>query len=137
MNWFLTISGTILAIGIVDVIGRKYTLVTLLLIYSASVVALSACFVGKGYLLTFLFVARGISSGMFQVVYVYTPEVYPTNLRAAAMGAGSSFARIGGAMQSSNLNDTQIISKFRISSCWVLFSALYLKYEVQLKNNLN
>ena len=33
-----------------------------------------------------LFVARGTMAGVFQVVYLYTPEVYPTNLRAVAYG---------------------------------------------------
>jgi len=34
-----------------------------------------------------------MSSAFFQVVWVYTPEVYPTNLRAIAMGSGSAAAR--------------------------------------------
>jgi hypothetical protein len=42
-----------------------------------------------------LFVARGMSSAFFQAVYVYTPEAYPTNLRAVALGSGSASARIG------------------------------------------
>ena len=42
-----------------------------------------------------LFIARGMSSAFFQAVYVYTPEVYPTNLRAVALGSGSAAARIG------------------------------------------
>ena len=33
-----------------------------------------------------LFTARGAAAGFFQTVYVYTPEVYPTKLRALAMG---------------------------------------------------
>ena len=32
-----------------------------------------------------LFTARGAAAGFFQTVYVYTPEVYPTKLRALAM----------------------------------------------------
>ena len=42
-----------------------------------------------------LFIARGMSSAFFQAVYVYTPEVYPTDLRAVALGSGSGAARIG------------------------------------------
>ena len=33
-----------------------------------------------------LFIGRGAMAGVFQVVYLYTPEVYPTNLRAVAYG---------------------------------------------------
>jgi len=87
--------GTLLAIAIVDVMGRKLTIIILFIIYSAAVVALAGCSIGKGYLLVALFLARGTSAGVFQVIYLYTPEVYPTNLRAAAMGGGSSFARVG------------------------------------------
>ena len=92
---FAEFPGTLLAIAIIDVAGRKLTFTILFLIYSVSVVSLAWCYVGKAYLLTALFLARGTSAGVFQVVYVYTPEVFPTNLRAAAMGAGSSFARVG------------------------------------------
>ena len=43
----------------------------------------------------FLFIMRGTVAGVFQVVYVYTPEVYPTSIRAAAMGMHFSSSRIG------------------------------------------
>lgn len=42
-----------------------------------------------------LFVARGIIAGVFQAAYVYTPEVYPTSLRAVGVGACSAMARLG------------------------------------------
>ena len=44
------------------------------------------CSISKSYLLIMLFIARGTMAGVFQVVYLYTPEVYPTNLRAVAYG---------------------------------------------------
>jgi len=37
-----------------------------------------------------------MTSGAFQVVYIYTPEVYPTLLRSSGLGMGSSMARVGG-----------------------------------------
>jgi MFS family permease len=42
-----------------------------------------------------IFVARAFVSGAFQATYVYTPEVYPTTLRAIGLGAASSMARLG------------------------------------------
>lgn len=48
------------------------------------------------YLAFFLFGARGFATGVFQAVYVYTPEVYPTKIRGSALGLMSSAARIGG-----------------------------------------
>ena len=38
---------------------------------------------------------RATAIGVFQAVYVYTPEVYPTDTRAIAVGWCSSFARLG------------------------------------------
>lgn len=42
-----------------------------------------------------LFLARGIIAGVFQAAYVYTPEVYPTGLRAVGVGSCSAMARLG------------------------------------------
>jgi hypothetical protein len=36
-----------------------------------------------------------MSQAFFQSVYVYTPEAFPTDLRAVALGSGSASARIG------------------------------------------
>lgn len=43
----------------------------------------------------FLFLTRAFATGVFQAVYVYTPEVYPTNIRASALGLHTTAARIG------------------------------------------
>jgi len=43
-----------------------------------------------------LFLARLLIAGIFQCIFVYTPELFPTHCRAIALGMCSSFARIGG-----------------------------------------
>jgi len=35
-------------------------------------------------------------NGTYAGIYAYTPEVYPTAIRATGMGVASSFGRIGG-----------------------------------------
>eukprot|EP00064_Thunnus_orientalis_P017537 superscaffoldBa00003755_g17621 len=42
-----------------------------------------------------IFIARAFISGGFQVAFVYTPEVYPTETRALGMGTSSAMARLG------------------------------------------
>ena len=43
----------------------------------------------------FLFLIRGLATGAFQAAYAYTPEVYPTNVRAIGMGVHVAAARVG------------------------------------------
>ena len=43
----------------------------------------------------FLFLIRGLATGAFQAAYAYTPEVYPTNVRAIGMGVNVAAARLG------------------------------------------
>lgn len=53
-------------------------------------------FIYRRVLLTLiLFLGRGVIAGLFQAAYVYTPEVYPTNLRSVGVGGCSSLARLG------------------------------------------
>lgn len=49
----------------------------------------------RAFLTIMLFLARGIIAGVFQAAYVYTPEVYPTGLRAVGVGSCSAMARLG------------------------------------------
>ena len=48
------------------------------------------------WLTVFLFVCRALIAGAFQALYVYTPEVYPTRVRALGLGISSTVGRIGG-----------------------------------------
>ena len=78
--------GVVLALCLIDPIGRRNTLKTLFGMFTTSTFLMLGCSISKSYLLLMLFIARGTMAGVFQVVYLYTPEVYPTNLRAVAYG---------------------------------------------------
>ena len=86
--------GIIIALLIIDRLGRRRSL-ALLWGLSALVFALLAFCTSRKASVAFLFVVRALITGSFQVVYLYTAEVLPTNIRAVGMGACSVFARVG------------------------------------------
>ncbi|XP_061190791.1 organic cation transporter protein-like [Saccostrea echinata] len=50
----------------------------------------------KGFASAMSFAGKFGISGSFMTIFLYTPEIYPTNLRALGMGLASAAARIGG-----------------------------------------
>jgi putative MFS transporter len=77
--------------------GRKQTLAFMLGTF-ATFSALLLVPGPNGLLTFFACVSRGAMLGAYATIYVYTPEVYPTDLRTTALGACSAFSRIGGAL---------------------------------------
>ncbi|XP_067106582.1 synaptic vesicle 2-related protein-like [Osmerus mordax] len=86
--------GLLLTLCVIERIGRKKTMALSFLVFSLSVLPLYAC-IGRIALTIFIFIARAFISGGFQVAYLYTPEVYPTSVRALGIGTCSGMARIG------------------------------------------
>eukprot|EP01065_Artemidia_motanka_P008560 TRINITY_DN14314_c0_g1_i1.p1 TRINITY_DN14314_c0_g1~~TRINITY_DN14314_c0_g1_i1.p1 ORF type:complete len:580 (+),score=61.81 TRINITY_DN14314_c0_g1_i1:51-1790(+) len=79
----------------IDRIGRKGTMAGGYGVAALAFGALMFCWT-RGAENVWIFAARGAVAGVFQVIFLYTPEVFPTSLRARAMGTCSSFSRIGG-----------------------------------------
>lgn len=46
----------------------------------------------------FLFISRMFIVCSFTVIFIYTPEAYPTTIRSYAFGVNTSFSRLGGLM---------------------------------------
>lgn len=86
--------GLIITVLVIDRIGRKYTILIEFFIFSVFTLFLNIC-TTRPILIVLLFIARAFISGAFQGAYVYTPEVYPTSMRAIGLGACSAMARIG------------------------------------------
>jgi MFS family permease len=86
--------GLILTAVIIEWFGRKKTMAIEFSVYALFMFLLYFC-LRRNFVTAFIFVARAFISGAFQCVYVYTPEVYPTTLRAIGLGASSSMARLG------------------------------------------
>lgn len=99
--WFLVvlalaqIPGYMLAAYWVEAIGRRATLATFLLgsAVASMVFALSTApsvVIGASLLLSFSLL------GAWGALYAYTPEVYPTEVRATGMGFAGAMARLAG-----------------------------------------
>lgn len=87
--------GIFITIFIIERFGRKKTMAVQFIAYAVCCGILTICTSKRAYLTVLLFFARGIIAGVFQAAYVYTPEVYPTSLRAVGVGACSAMARLG------------------------------------------
>lgn len=86
--------GVIVTIFLVDSLGRKRSMYVLALIAIVLQCLLFLCLnrVGATVLLMAI---RCSLVGYSAVVFVYTPEAYPTSIRAMGMGSGYFFGRIG------------------------------------------
>ncbi|XP_066931869.1 synaptic vesicle 2-related protein-like [Clytia hemisphaerica] len=88
------IPGLLLCFGLADRLGRRPALSVLCFVSVLAMSLLHAC-LNRYLLVGTLFILRAFVTGFIQTVYLYTPEVYPTNIRAIGFGTASSMARIG------------------------------------------
>ena len=87
--------GLAIAALLVDGRGRVWCI-------RAGLAACAACVLGllgvNSYILqlALLFVARACIEGTFSVLYVYSPELYPTTVRSTGLALCNAFSRLGG-----------------------------------------
>jgi MFS family permease len=93
---FSELPGILLTILLVDRAGRRRTISGIFFAAAACFALMLRCSEGGEKL--WGAAARGLTSGGFQAVYLYTPEVFDTSLRAMVLGVCSSCARFGGAL---------------------------------------
>ncbi|XP_040031359.2 putative transporter SVOPL [Gasterosteus aculeatus] len=82
-------------ICLLNVLGRKMSLTVLQLGAAILFMMLNICTTMFGFTVL-LFLLRSLVAMNFNVVYIYTAEVYPTAARSLGMGFCTSFSRIGG-----------------------------------------
>ncbi|XP_029300467.1 synaptic vesicle 2-related protein [Cottoperca gobio] len=86
--------GILVVLLAIDRIGRKKSMALCFFMFSLSMLPLFAC-IGRLPVTICIFIARAFISGGFQVAFVYTPEVYPTETRALAIGTSNAVSRVG------------------------------------------
>ena len=88
------IPGFVFATYMLEKVGRKAVVVP-----SIIMTAVAAYFYGQADNLTMLYITGGLlqffTYAMWSGVYAYTPELYPTRMRAGGCGFASSIGRIG------------------------------------------
>lgn len=112
------------AAWLVDVIGRKYTLSLFLLIsgvasYFFGSAATPAELLGWGAAMSFF------NLGAWGVLYTYTPELYPTAIRALGSGWAAGFGRIG-SMIAPAMVGMMIGSHMDSGSIFMFFAGVFL-----------
>ncbi|KAL5477456.1 hypothetical protein EMCRGX_G024256 [Ephydatia muelleri] len=131
--------GIFLTLLIIELIGRKITMAVEFFGCVAGFLLLLWC-VPKAVTTMFLFLIRGLATGAFQAAYAYTPEVYPTNVRAIGMGVNVAAARLGAivtpyvAQVSYDVNFAIPIGLYAGISLLVGFASLALPFETKGKS---
>ena len=92
---FSELPGVAVALVLVDLIGRKWSLTSTFLLSALAMLLLTACLPVE-LETAVLFAARAFVTAAFQVAFVVTPELYPTRSRSSAIGMLSAMSRLGG-----------------------------------------
>ncbi|KWF05319.1 MFS transporter [Burkholderia pseudomultivorans] len=95
----LFVVGCILATRIINTLGRRAMVIHSFLWSGLALLGLGACSGGSALLILVLFGAYAVLIGGAQVLQlVYPNEIFPTDIRAFAVGMGASLSRIGAAV---------------------------------------
>ncbi|XP_033234108.1 synaptic vesicle 2-related protein isoform X2 [Drosophila pseudoobscura] len=86
--------GILLTIKVIKLFGKRKTIVLQYLVLVFCTFVLTTVSSRFSTSVT-LFIARGAISGIFQAIYVYTPEIYPAALRSIGVSGCSVLARLG------------------------------------------
>lgn len=90
--------GCVISTRIINVIGRRNLLIYSFLCSGLALLGLAIGHAGPSILVLFFFIAYALFIGGAQVLtLVYPNELFPTEIRAFAVGVGTSLSRIGAA----------------------------------------
>ena len=120
--------GYFAAAWLVDIIGRRYTLSSFLLMSGVC-----AYFFGNAATASELLMWGAAMSffnlGAWGVIYTYTPELYPTAIRALGSGWAAGFGRIGG-MIAPMLVGVLLVHGVPMNFIFVMFASVFVIISV-------
>ena len=96
LSSFGEIPGLIIAIMIVDKIGRRRSMAFTVIATAVFLLPVASSSISKAVRDIMLFGGRSAAFAAFTVLYIFAGEVYPTSIRSTGVGLGNGFARIGG-----------------------------------------
>ena len=120
--------GYFAAAWLVDIIGRKYTLSLFLLMSGVA----SYFFGNADSALSLLIYGAAMSFfnlGAWGVIYTYTPELYPTAIRALGSGWAAGFGRIGG-MSAPVIVGVMLSAGLEMGIVFAMFAAVFVVVSV-------
>ena len=120
--------GYFAAAFLVDIIGRRYTLSLFLLMSGVC-----AYFFGNSAtafeLLLWGAAMSFFNLGAWGVIYTYTPELYPTAIRALGSGWAAGFGRIGG-MTAPMLVGVLLVNGAHMNSIFLMFASVFVAVSI-------
>ncbi|XP_071849000.1 synaptic vesicle 2-related protein-like [Apostichopus japonicus] len=90
--------GVVFASLTIDVYGRKFLLCGGAILSALASASLMTCWENRIFTTVCIFISRGAIDVTFITLFVYTPEVYPTRVRALSVGVCNGCARLGAAL---------------------------------------
>lgn len=114
------VPGILVTIFLIDRLGRRRTAAIEYVVMGVCLLVMIPC-LGRVVETGVLAIARAMIIGAFQIAYVYTPEVYPLDLRASALGTAMSVSRVG-AMAAPFL--AQYLAAESLTATFVTFAGL-------------
>ncbi|XP_035384520.1 putative transporter SVOPL isoform X2 [Electrophorus electricus] len=123
-----------LNIGLLNLLGRTCSMIILQVLSAIFFMLVNICSTMIGFIVL-LFLLRSLISMNFNVVYIYTAEVYPTSVRSIGMGLCTSFSRIGGmiapfiAQVLLSKSVLLALSPFALAYCLCALGTVFLPFE--------
>ena len=120
--------GYFAAAWLVDIIGRRYTLSSFLLMSGVCAYFFGNAQTADGILMWGAAMSF-FNLGAWGVIYTYTPELYPTAIRALGSGWAAGFGRIGG-MLAPMLVGVLLTGGAHMDSIFVMFASVFVVISV-------